>query len=231
MMYKEKSGAGRKFKALALVPMLALAFGVASLPPVHAAVSTIGSSDVSLDKQEKPVLQSETQNPAYRVTEITSDGKETKVTIMCTGFGNNIFVSGCSLTSDGKTYQANSMGCNMSDGTATVNVAFPVAGKLKNAAMKLMVNGKEASFSLENEKLVAIETPNKHIDNDIKVIGVGTIKKDNSSIISVIPNDSVSVYLDGILITEDEMKKLSPDKIESISVVKQGDAIIITSKK
>lgn len=231
MMYKEKSGAGRKFKALALVPMLALAFGVASLPPVHAAVSTIGSSDVSLDKQEKPALQSETQNPAYRVTEINSDGKETKVSILCTGFGNNIFVSSCSLTSDGKTYQANSMGCNMSDGTATVNVAFPVAGKLKNAAMKLMVNGKEASFSLENEKLVAIVTPNKHSDNDIKVIGVGTIKKDNSSIVSVIPNDSVSVYLDGILITEDEMKRLSPDKIESISVVKRGDAIIITSKK
>lgn len=231
MMYKEKSGAGRKFKALALVPMLALAFGVASLPPVHAAVSTIGSSDVSLDKQEKAALQSETQNPAYRVTEITSDGKETKVSILCTGFGNNIFVSGCSLTSDGKTYQANSMGCNMSDGTATVNVAFPVAGKLKNAAMKLMVNGKEASFSLENEKLVAIVTPNKHSDNDIKVIGVGTIKKDNSSIVSVIPNDSVSVYLDGTLITEAEMKNISPDKIESISVVKRGNAIIITSKK
>lgn len=53
MMYKEKSGAGRKFKALALVPMLALALGVAGAPAVRAAVSTISSSDVSVSKDTK----------------------------------------------------------------------------------------------------------------------------------------------------------------------------------
>ncbi len=50
MMYKEKSGAGRKFKALALVPMLALALLVAGVPAVRAAVSTISNSGVSVSE-------------------------------------------------------------------------------------------------------------------------------------------------------------------------------------
>lgn len=50
MMYKSKSGAGSKLKALALVPMVALALGVATVPAVKAAVSTISNSEVSLDK-------------------------------------------------------------------------------------------------------------------------------------------------------------------------------------
>lgn len=48
MMYKEKSGAGRKLKALALVPMLALAVGLSSVPAIDAAVSTISDSGMSL---------------------------------------------------------------------------------------------------------------------------------------------------------------------------------------
>lgn len=47
MMYREKSGAGRKFKALVLVPMLAVALGLASIPVIDAAVSTIRDSEMS----------------------------------------------------------------------------------------------------------------------------------------------------------------------------------------
>ena len=50
MMYKSKSSAGSKLKALALVPMVALALGVATVPAVKAAVATISNSEVSLDK-------------------------------------------------------------------------------------------------------------------------------------------------------------------------------------
>ncbi len=47
MIYKLKSGAGRKFKVLALVPTVALALGLVSVPAVRAAVSAIGSSTIS----------------------------------------------------------------------------------------------------------------------------------------------------------------------------------------
>ena len=59
MMYKEKSCAGRKYKALVLVPMLALAFGVSTMPAVSAAVSTISSCNASVgkDKEKKPQHQ------------------------------------------------------------------------------------------------------------------------------------------------------------------------------
>ena len=50
MMKKEKSGAGSKFKALALVPMLALALSVSAIPAVRSAVTAISTSEVSKDK-------------------------------------------------------------------------------------------------------------------------------------------------------------------------------------
>lgn len=53
MMYKEKSGAGRRFKALALVPVLAVALAVSAVPAVRAAVSTIGASTLSTGKSSE----------------------------------------------------------------------------------------------------------------------------------------------------------------------------------
>lgn len=50
MMYKKKSRAGRRFKALALVPTLALALGAVSIPAVRAVVSTVSSSTIYADK-------------------------------------------------------------------------------------------------------------------------------------------------------------------------------------
>ena len=48
MMYKEKSGVGSHWKALALVPMFAFALGVVSIPAVRATVSTIRNSDITM---------------------------------------------------------------------------------------------------------------------------------------------------------------------------------------
>ena len=64
MMYKSKSGAGSKFKALALVPMVALALVLTNVPAVKSAVTTIGESQVSLHKDSENLAQS----PQYRVT-------------------------------------------------------------------------------------------------------------------------------------------------------------------
>ncbi len=67
MMYKEKSGAGQKIKALALVPVLALALGVAAVPSVQAAVSTISSLNASIDKGNEKNL---TAKPLFRYSRL-----------------------------------------------------------------------------------------------------------------------------------------------------------------
>lgn len=46
MMYKEKNAAGPRFKALVLVPVLAIALGLTGIPVVRAAVSAISGSEV-----------------------------------------------------------------------------------------------------------------------------------------------------------------------------------------
>lgn len=73
MMYKEKSGAGRRLKALALVPMLALALGVAGVPAVRAAVSTISSSEVSIGKDNENPPQKETDAQNFKVSHLIND--------------------------------------------------------------------------------------------------------------------------------------------------------------
>ena len=74
MMYKSKSGAGSKLKALALVPMVALALGVATVPAVKAAVSTISNSEISLDKGNQNSQSNQVSLPAGMA--IFLDGKE-----------------------------------------------------------------------------------------------------------------------------------------------------------
>lgn len=153
MMYKEKSGAGHKFKALALVPMLALAIGLASVPAVRAAVSTISSSDISVGKDsKKTTIDNTTGSPVmyFKTEEIRNDGKETTVVIRGKNLGNTMIASGGTFTNNGKTYQAKSMNFNMSNGEAEITLSFPFAEEYKNASMTITVNGEEIPFNLEN---------------------------------------------------------------------------------
>ena len=73
MMYKAKSCAGSKLKALALVPMVALALGVVTVPAVKAAVSTISNSEVSLDKGNENLKSNQVSLPSGM--KIVLDGK------------------------------------------------------------------------------------------------------------------------------------------------------------
>ncbi len=50
MMYKSPCGAGRRWRALALVPALALALGLVAVPTVRAAVRAISASSLAVDK-------------------------------------------------------------------------------------------------------------------------------------------------------------------------------------
>lgn len=149
MMYKSKSGAGRKLKALALVPMLALALGVVSIPAVHAAVSTLSNSTISVDKGSENSAQSEIYSQNFKVKSLNNHNDKTTIVINGENLGNSLTVSGGTFTTKGKTYQANSMKCNMTDGKATITVVFPFTSVYENSNMTLNVNGKEISIDIE----------------------------------------------------------------------------------
>lgn len=225
MMYKEKSSAGRKFRALALVPMLALAIGIASVPAVRAALVTIGNSAISVDKGNENLAANKITVQRFKITNLNSDGNETTVIIRGEGLGNNITVSGGTFTNDGNTYNATSLKCDMTDGVATITAIFPFSGLYSEPTMTLMVNGKEVPFELKNlaGDIQSISVKNKP---DNASSGPIIIKGTSSSL----PKD-MAIYLDGKKISEAELKALGPDKIASISIDKNGKAISITSKE
>lgn len=225
MMYKEKSGAGRKIKALALVPMLALALGVADVPAVRAAVTTIGSSEISTDKGSENPRKDKTSVKVFKVTNINNNSGITTVTIKGTGLGNSLSVSGGTFTTAGKTYEANGLKCNMTDGEAVITATFPMTSEYENSSMTLLVNGEEIPFNLE-----------KFFDRAQTVaVGSTTGKRTTTSIVingseSTVPG-GMDFYLDGKKISEAEMQAIAPERIASVTVDTENRAVRITSKK
>lgn len=206
MMYKEKSGAGRKLKALALVPMLSLALGVASVPAVRAAVSTIGSSDISVGKSSEKLPDDKIKVQRYRVTDISvnAQSKHTTVTVTGENFGNTLTVSGATLKVGHKTYRENSMHTSLTNGAAVITASFPVAAADKKpSAMTLTVNGLEIPFNLEEF-------------SSLKAVSA--------------PTGNKKIFVNGKEVTEAEMNAISPDNIISMTVNRQSNSIFITSK-
>lgn len=206
MMYKVKSGAGSKFKALALVPMLALALGVAGIPAVHSTVSTIRNSNVSVGKSSEISPQSQVTAQIFKVTNINTDGKLTTVVIRGENLGNNLTTSGGTFTNGNSTYHANSLECKKTNGIATITARFPFSEKLKDPKMTLIVNGEEIPFDL------------KDFTNGYQY----AVSVNSSSL-----PDDIEIYLDGKKITASEMEKISPDNIKSITVDKNKKSIYI----
>ncbi len=149
MMYKEKSGAGQKFKALALVPMFALALCVAGIPAVKATVSTISSCDVSVSKDNKKPAKTNSNVQTFKVVNINNNGNETTVTIKGEGLGNFLMTSDGTFTTMGKTYTAKSIQCNKTNEEATITVTFPFTSEYEKTSMTLNVNGETIPFDLE----------------------------------------------------------------------------------
>lgn len=188
MIYKSKSGAGRKFKVLALVPTVALALGLVSVPAVCAAVSAIGSSTISAGKGSENSLQNNVGDKRFQVTNINNNGIETTVTVIGRGLGGHLTVSGGTFTNNGRTYRTKSMSCNMTDSVATITVTFPFSDEYKNASMTLTVHEEEIPFDLENfrnnaQSMVVGSNPTSA---EIVVI------KGNSSAVSVIGDEDLS---------------------------------------
>ncbi|MCM1482853.1 MAG: energy transducer TonB, partial [Muribaculaceae bacterium] len=150
MMYQEKSGAGRKFKALALVPMLSLALGVVAVPSVRAAVSTISNSEVAVSKGSENIATNKNGVQVFKVKNLNNNSGKTTITIQGEGLGDNITVSGGKFTTNGKTYEATGLQCNMTGGVAKIVATFPFVDSFDKSSMSLTVNGEEIPFNLEN---------------------------------------------------------------------------------
>jgi len=226
MMYKKKSGAGRRLKALALVPMLVSALALAGVPAVRAAVSAISDSDVTAGKVSEKLPESKASVKVFKVTNINNDGYETSVVINAEGLGDNLTVSGGTFTNDGKTYHAKSMQCNMTDGKAVIKVVFPFSSEYVKPKMSITVNGEEVPFNLEG-----------FLDSARSVVVRRDADSSGKSMSSIVVNgnsasslDSIEIYLDGVRINQKTLKELPSDKIQSITIDKQGKKMSVSTR-
>lgn len=218
MMYKSKSSAGSKLKALALVPMVALALGVASVPTVKAAVTTISNSDVSFDKgSENSELSGH-----FKITSLNNSGVETTVVVKGDNLGEHLSVSGVTFTNKGKIYSAKSLNTNMTNGKATITAVFPFSDNYENASEALNINGQEVILNLDDF----------HKNSQSSAISIspsnGIVISQGNTILSNLGD--MEIFLDGKKIGEKEMKSLNPEKIASMSIDKDNHTINITTK-
>lgn len=107
--------------------------------------------------------------------------------------------------------------------------------KLKSIHMPVAIM---AIAMMASPIFVSAKTDNNPNDNDIKVVGVGSVKKDSCDITKIIvgaPGDDSLYSIDGqeVPANSDILSKLDPNDIESISVFKTTPAkiIIITKSK
>lgn len=221
MMYKQKSGAGRKFKALALVPMLALALGLASVPAVRATVTAIGNSKVSVSKVSENPDSDKADPRVFKISDISKDNSSTTVIIDADSLGNNLNVSGATLTSGGRTYNANAISSNMTNGSATIIATFPFAGDPKGSSVSLTVNGEDISFDCSESglkgRMIKIKKNSNNASSYKTAVTIDGTQTEN-----------MEFYLDGKKI--DKLSDIKTDDIASITVDKNKNRIMITTK-
>lgn len=118
-----------------------------------------------------------------------NNGIETAVVVFVRGQGDHLTVSGGTFTNNGKTFQAKSMSCNMTDGVANITVTSSFSDEYKNVSMTLTVYGEEIPFDLENFR------------NNAQSVAVGinptsaeiVVIKGNSSAVSI--TGDMKIYL------------------------------------
>ena len=212
-MYKAKSCAGRKWKALAMVPTLALALSVTGVPAIRAAVSTISTLKVSEGKSNEKPSQDKTSVKYFKIVNVNNNDGKTTVVIKAEGLGNNLTVSGGTFTTHGKTYDAKSLSSTLTDGKATITAVFPFITEFDNVGMTLNINGEKIPFDLEN-----------FFNN------ASAKAEQNQSEKETVGYENLTIYLDGKVISGAEMQEIKPDQIASIEVDKKSNIIRITSK-
>ncbi len=154
---------------------------------------------------------------------MNNNGNVTTITIKGKGLGDHITVSGGTFTTMGKTYQAKSMKCDMTNGTAIITVTFPFISEFENSSMTINVNGEKIPFMLDNffnnAQTLSIDSKDGSI----------TSLKDSKGIKALMLNEC-DIYLDGKKIGEATMESLTSDDIAAITIDRQKNEIRITSK-
>ncbi|MDE6498629.1 MAG: M56 family metallopeptidase [Muribaculaceae bacterium] len=247
MMYKEKSGAGRRMKVLALVPVLMLVLGVAVMPPVRAAVSTISSTGLSLRKGSEKTEESKNDVPEFRVTDINNYDNKTTVRIEVKGLGNYIKTSGGTLTTCGRTYQAINQSCVKTGSEAVIEIVFPFLSEFEATSMTVNVNDEAIPFNLE--ELFARATFDPSELKPAVNVDEGALRKQapstlddaiNSALVdnplevaALVLNKNVTpgdIYVNGVKIGEADMHKLNAEDIALVVINKQNKTTNITTK-
>ena len=218
MMYRSKSGAGNKLKALALVPMVALALGVVTVPTVKAAVSAISNSELSLDKGS----ENSAVTGKFRITSLNNSGLETTVVVTGENLGNNLSVSGGTFSNNGQNYSAKSLNTTMTNGAATITAVFPVSESYENTSIAFNINGQNVKLNLDDFR------KNSQTSSISISPSNGIVISNGNATLSTVGN--MEIYLDGKKISEKEMKALDPETISLMSIDKQKNVIYITSK-
>ncbi len=159
-----------------------------------------------------------------KIANINNNGIATTVVVIGQGLGDNLTVSGGTFINNGKTDPAKSISYNMTEGVANITVTFPFSNGYKNASISLTVNGEDIPFDWEDFR------------NSAKTVVVGNYPTSaQSSTIVINGNSSVigdmKIYLDGVEITEAQLRELNSDIIASIEVDKESNVLKITSKE
>ena len=123
------------------------------------------------------------------------------------GLGNSLNVSGGTFTTKGKTYEARSLNCSMTDGNAAITAVFTFLTEFDNVSMTLDINGEKMTFDLE-------DFFNNAGISQVSDSGLGNMK----------------IYLDGKEIILIDMQEIASDQIASMTVDKKENVVYITIK-
>ena len=269
MMYKSKSGAGSKLKALAFVPMVALALGVAGMPAVKAAVATIGNSHVSFDKgsenlsdskiattnsqtinggnqvgtsyelyEDLPELWLEISNNIKFPPSLEKENIEANVIVQFTINAEGYLTDAMVLKSSGNnSFDTEALRAVNSvkkkwtprkkdDNPISVTYTYPVTFKTKGNVTQSAESASE-SIMLSHTTTIEKDDSKLHGKSNIRNSKTITINNENNTHSTSVNMD---IYLDGQKISEEEMKTLNPETIVQMSIDKQNNTILITSK-
>lgn len=216
MMYKSKSSAGARFKALALAPAAVAALLLAGMPQVKAAIATIESSDTVSAKVSDISSDGEISASNFKFKSLNNGNGRTTVVITGTDLGNSLAVSDMTLTTCDKTYRSNGMHTEMTGGNATITAEFPFLSEFSdNTTASVNVNGRNITISFFSNKPSTITTMTTDAGNTSATITQG----------------NPTILVDGKEIPLSELNKLSPDNISNITVDKKNNTIYISMKK
>lgn len=231
MMYKEKSGAGQKLKALALLPMLALALGIAGVPAVHAAVSVIQHSTL-FDRKG------------------TDNLSDDKTAVKIYSLGNDVKLDTLkSKDKDRRTSASTKVEMNSSLTPKNMDIYLDDK-KIKASELKDISPERVASMTVDRQNNT-IKITGKKADKEVVKELYATVEKipENESIYKSSDDNNSSkavkvlliqeepecmeYYIDGKKITVSELRNISPDKIASVTIDKKDNVkrLMISLKK